>query len=384
MLEVASEATDDALVLVAGGGTAGHVLPGLAIVDALVNRGISRSSVLWIGSERGQEATLVPAAAVRTELLPGRGIQRRLTRENIGAVLGLIRAFVSAIALVRKANPRVVVCLGGYASLAAALAAVLWRIPVVVAEQNARAGAANRLIGRFATVCAVPFEETDLPRKVVTGNPIRSEILLAASSGDRSEARSKLSIPADAVMIAVFAGSLGSRRINEAVTGLVSAWSDRSNVVIYHVLGRRDFAELSRPEANRPEAKGSLTYRAVEYEERMDRVLLAADFAICRSGGTTVAELAAIGVPSILVPLPIAPRDHQRFNAGPLVRAGGAVIVDDAECTTERLREILTPILDDPSIAAAMADHARSVGRIDAADAVAGIVERFALNGSRR
>ncbi|MFM8861537.1 MAG: UDP-N-acetylglucosamine--N-acetylmuramyl-(pentapeptide) pyrophosphoryl-undecaprenol N-acetylglucosamine transferase, partial [Acidimicrobiia bacterium] len=164
-------------VLLAGGGTAGHVLPGLAVAQALEARGHDPSSIRFVGSERGLERSLVPHAGFDVTLLPGRGIQRRLTLANVPAIWGLLQAIVMGIGLVRRLRPSVVVVLGGYASVACTVGAVLWRVPIVVLEQNARAGAANRLAGRFAKVCAVPFPETDLPNAVVTGNPVRPEVL---------------------------------------------------------------------------------------------------------------------------------------------------------------------------------------------------------------
>jgi len=358
---------------IAGGGTAGHVLPGLAVARELMERGVARDRIVWIGAERGIERELVPAAGIELVALPGRGIQRRLSRQNLAAARGLAVALVRGVREVRRRRPAVVMVLGGYASLGPGIGAVLTRTPLVVAEQNARAGAANRLLGRFAVAAAVPFAETDLPRATVTGNPVRAEILDRAvdPATSRAEARAELGIAEDRVLVAAFAGSLGSTRINEAVVGLAERWAERAEVHLHHVVGRRDAATLAVPR----EDPGGLTYRRVDYEDRMDRLLAAADVAVCRSGGTTVAELAVLGVPSILVPLPIAPRDHQRANAGPLVRAGGAVLVGDPELDVQRLVDELTPIVEDPGRRRAMAVAARSIARPDAAAAVCDLLE---------
>jgi undecaprenyldiphospho-muramoylpentapeptide beta-N-acetylglucosaminyltransferase len=364
---------DPTWAVIAGGGTAGHLLPGLAVARELVARGHSASSVHFVGAQRGIEAELVPAAGFDITLLPGRGVQRRLTLDNVGAVLGLARAAVQALRLVRRRRPAVVLALGGFASAAVALAAVLWRVPLVIAEQNARAGAANRLVARFASACAVPFPETDLPRATVTGNPVREEILEVAAHPDRAAARRALGLPEDRTVLVVFAGSLGSRRLNQAVQGAVETWSARSDLAVYHVVGARDWDD--RPDLA-PEA---LRYQAVRYESRMELALAAADLAVCRSGGTTVAELAVVGVPSVLVPLPIATRDHQRANAGPLVAAGAAVLVPDDELDAARLVAEVDTILDGGTERLAEMSHAaRSLGRVDAAQAVADLVEAAA------
>ncbi|MFN7151680.1 MAG: UDP-N-acetylglucosamine--N-acetylmuramyl-(pentapeptide) pyrophosphoryl-undecaprenol N-acetylglucosamine transferase, partial [Microthrixaceae bacterium] len=175
--------------LIAGGGTAGHLLPGISVANELVARGHDAATIHFVGATRGIEAELVPEAGFAITLLPGRGVQRRLTWDNVAAVGGLVSAMFSAIGLVRRRRPAVVLTLGGFASVACAVAAVIWRVPLVVAEQNARAGAANRLVARFARSCAVPFAETDLPRAVVTGNPVRDEILEVARTRDRAGAR---------------------------------------------------------------------------------------------------------------------------------------------------------------------------------------------------
>ncbi len=361
--------------IVAGGGTAGHVVPGIAVARALVGRGHEPATIHFVGAARGIETELVPNAGFGLTVLPGRGIQRKLSLQNLAAAWGLLRALWMAIGLVRRRRPAVVLALGGFASAACSLAAVLWRVPLVVADQNARAGAANRLVARFATACAVPFPETDLPRATVTGNPVRDAILEVGAHRDRAAARATLDLPADRTTLVVFAGSLGSRRINEAVYGAVPRWRDRGDLAVHHVIGARDWDD--RPPVARDGSGGALSYRTVRYEDRMDLVLAAADLAVCRAGGTTVAELAVVGVPAVLVPLPIATRDHQTANAGPLVRAGAAVLVPDDELDTDRLVAEVDALLSSGGLPA-MADAAASLGRPDAADAVADLVERCA------
>jgi UDP-N-acetylglucosamine--N-acetylmuramyl-(pentapeptide) pyrophosphoryl-undecaprenol N-acetylglucosamine transferase len=354
-------------VVIAGGGTAGHVLPGLAVAGVLLDRGVGSDEIHFVGAEAKIEAELVPAAGFGITLLPGRGLQRRLTLENVSAAVGLLRAFVRALRLIRQRRPDVVLALGGFASAACSMAAVLLRVPLVVAEQNARAGAANRVVGRFARACAVPFPETDLPGAVVTGNPVRPEILEVGRRRDVEAARRELGIHADRTVVVVFAGSLGSRRINEATYAAVTELADRSDLSIFHVVGARDWEDREVPVTQ------GLQYQQLRYADRMDLVLSAADLAVCRSGGTTVAELAVVGVPSLLVPLPIATRDHQTANAAALLRAGAAVLVPDAELDSRRLLAEIRGLMTGDRLAR-MAESARSVGRPDAAEAVAELV----------
>jgi undecaprenyldiphospho-muramoylpentapeptide beta-N-acetylglucosaminyltransferase len=364
--------------VIAGGGTAGHVVPGIAVAKALVARGHAPDSLHFVGAERGIEASLVPESGFEITLLPGRGIQRRLTLANIAAIWGIARAVMQSIFLIRKRSPAVVLALGGFASVACSLAAILWRVPLIVADQNARAGASNRLVARWAKACAVPFKETDLPRAVLTGNPVREEMLRVGADRQQRDARVKLGLPTDRTVIVAFAGSLGSRRLNEAVYGAVQQWSGRSDLAIHHVVGARDFD--ARPAL----APKDLVYQSVRYEDRMDLVLAAADLAICRAGGTTVAELAVVGLGSILVPLPIATRDHQTANAQPLMAAGAAVVVADADFDADRLvfeADVLMAVASGTSRLAEMGRAAGTLAHPEAADRVADLLETWARPG---
>lgn len=362
--------------LFAGGGTAGHVMPGLAVAHELVARGHPAAAIHFAGSARGIEAELVPGAGYGLTELPGRGIQRKLTLANVTAAVSIVVGVVEGIGLVRRLRPQVVVALGGYASVPCVVGAVLWRVPIVELARDARAGAADRLAAWFARACAVPFADTDLRRAVVTGNPVADEVLAIDRERDRAAARRRLGLPDDRVVVAVYTGSLGSRRVNTAVRGLVDRWRDRTDVAVRHAVGRRDWdayrADLPSPD------DGGLVYQAVAFEHDMADLLAAADVVVSRAGGATVAELAVVGLPAILVPLPIATRDHQTYNARALVDAGGAVCVPDGELDTDRLERELGALIDDPATRAAMASAARAAGRPDAAARVADLVEQHA------
>lgn len=366
--------------VIAGGGTGGHVVPALAIGRALVARGHAPEALHFVGSARGIEARLVPEAGFSVSLLPGRGIQRRLSpktmAENAAAVWGLARGAASSVWLLVRSRPRVVAVVGGYASVPCALAAAALRIPIVVHEQNAVPGAANRLTARVARASAVSYPGTPLPRAVVTGNPVRPEVLTVDRSADRDEARRALGLPLDRHVVAVAGGSLGALRLNQAVLDALPAWAGRGDLAVHHVVGRRDWDLVS---SSAPEmAAGGLHYQRVAYEDRMPLVLAAADLFVCRAGGNTVAELAAVGVPAVLVPLPTAPGDHQTANARVLEAVGAAVLVPDSAMDGTRLVADVDRLLADPERLATMGKAAASLGRRDAADRVAALVEQHA------
>lgn len=348
-------------VLVTGGGTAGHVLPALAIATALRDRG---HDVHLVGSARGIEARLVPEAGFEQTLLPGRGIARSVRpaaiRANVGAVVGLLRAVLMAVGLVRRHRPGAVVAVGGYASVASGVAAVLWRVPIVVHEQNAVPGAANRLLARFAARSAVSFPDTDLPRAEVVGNPVRAE-LFARTHQPRADGRHQL---------LVVGGSLGALSINRATLDAVDRWRERDDLAVHHVIGRRDWPRLERPDDT-----GALVYEAVEYEDDMPAQLARADLVVCRGGSGTLFELAATGRPAVIVPSLVTTGGQQVANAERVAATGGAVVVRDDELDGARLATEVDTLLADTARLDEMARRIASLAAPDAADRVADLVE---------
>jgi len=358
--------------LVTGGGTGGHVYPGLALAEALVARGHPRDSIVWVGNEGKLEAEAVPQAGFAVVLLPGRGLQRRLTVENVGVARQTAQAFRKARRIVKHHRPAVVVGVGGYASLPCLVAARLQRIPTVVHEQNAAPGLANRIAVRLGARAAVSLPGTPLPDAVVTGNPVRASVVAV-------ERRPSAGRP----LVAVFGGSLGARRINEGAAGLYDLWRDRGDVAVRHVSGPAGFETATAALAGLRREGDRLEWTLRRYEDDMPGLYAETSIAVCRAGATTVAELAAAGVPSVLVPLPGAPGDHQTRNAEALVAAGAAILVPDAECTGERLAAELEPLLADPARLEAMGAAARTLARPNAADDLAELVESTARSGGR-
>ncbi len=377
-------------IVIAGGGTAGHVLPALSVAAELVCRGLPAELIAFVGSARGLEARLVPEAGFAVTLLPGRGIQRKISAQNIASIWGLIRAGVMATAQLAKRRPAVVLSVGGYASLPCVLAATVLRIPLVVAEQNARAGVANRLGARFARATAVSFPGVNLPRSVLTGNPVRSELVTLAGEDRktrRGRAREMLGIDADATVLLVFGGSLGARTLNTATCAMVSQISDAhpaslQKLFVHHVSGEAEFATVAAWEAQwrQQHHEGGIRYQLVSYENRMDLAMAAADVCLCRAGASSVADLAIMGVPALLVPLPIAAEDHQTLNAQAVANDGAGVLIPDAELSGQRLVHELTELLAAPTRLTEMAVAQQLRSRPGAAGAVA---ELLAVHAAR-
>jgi UDP-N-acetylglucosamine--N-acetylmuramyl-(pentapeptide) pyrophosphoryl-undecaprenol N-acetylglucosamine transferase len=357
----------EAFAVITGGGTGGHVYPALALAAELVRRDHPRDTIRFVGSRRGLEARVVPEAGYSIDLLPGRGFQRRITAANLRSAWDTLVAFARARAVIRQARPRVVVGVGGYASLPCLVAARLHRVPTVVHEQNAAPGLSNRIAVRIGAKPAVSLPGTPLPGAIMTGNPVRDEVAATRRAPDAAHP-----------LVTVFGGSLGAVRINEAALGLYERWRGRGDVAVHHVAGPRNYEDCAARLAALRRPGDALRHELVGYEEHMEKLYARTTVAVCRAGAVTVAELAAAGVPSVLVPLPGAPGDHQTRNAEALSAADAAVLVPDRECDGERLDAELTALLADPARLESMAASARRLARPDAAARLADLVEEVA------
>lgn len=385
-----SRAVAQTFAVICGGGTSGHVIPAISIGTALVAGGHRPEEIHFVGSRRGMEAHLVPQAGFSVSLLPGRGIRRSLDRESLAensvAVAGLVVAVGLGIALLAERRPAVVVSVGGYGSVACTSAAFLLGIPVVVVNPDAVPGLANRLAGRFAAASAVGFGPSRLRRAVVTGAPLRPELAgLVRDEATRERARSALGLPTGRFVVLVTGGSLGARRLNEAVLGIAARLRSDGDLTIYHVTGAANLAEVERGRAELDldlERCPGLDYRVVGYEDRLDLAYVACDLLIGRGGASTVAEVALLGVPAILVPLPH--QIEQTRNVEVLSNAGGAVLLADADCDVERLASLVTELRERPDLRQCLAAAARSFGRPDATEEVVSLVERSARLGAAR
>jgi UDP-N-acetylglucosamine--N-acetylmuramyl-(pentapeptide) pyrophosphoryl-undecaprenol N-acetylglucosamine transferase len=374
---VARPAAQRAFAVVTGGGTAGHVLPALAVADALVAHGHDRGTIHYVGAERGIETRLVPPTGFPHTFLDVVGVQRRLDRANLSFPSKLTRAVRRAVVLLRELQPRVVVSVGGYASLPSVLAARHQRIPIVAISYDRTPGRASRLAARVAAASAVAFPESGLPRARVTGAPLRQEILSVDPARDRAAARAELALPGDRFVLLAVGGSQGSAALNRVVAGFVAASADRTDLAVHHVAGER-FVDASAAGAGAPGRADGILYHVVGYEDRMPQAYAAADIVLARAGASTVAELTAIGVPSILVPWPGAADDHQTANARPLAEAGAALLVPERDLSVARLQRELDRVRAEPETLAGMASAARALGAVHRSDALVRLVEEVA------
>jgi undecaprenyldiphospho-muramoylpentapeptide beta-N-acetylglucosaminyltransferase len=362
------------LAIVTGGGTAGHVLAAIAVADALVVRGHDRDTLHYVGTTRGVETRLLPPTGYNHTFLDVVGLQRSLTLRNVAFLPKLIRSTWQAVKLVRRLEPRVIVNVGGYASFPATAAGRLCRVPVVVVSYDRRPGLVSRLMARSAAVCAVAFEGSTLPRAEVTGAPVGHQILAVDRRRDRGPARAELGLPDDRFVLAVFGGSLGAKRLNDVVAEVVERMAGRNDLAVYHVVGDRNLAEA----APGRDGKDGILYRVLGYEDRMPLVYAAADVMMTRAGAATIAELATVGVPALVVPWPGAAENHQVDNARQLTDHHGAVLIEERDLTAERLLAKLEDLIRHPEELEALSSAAWDLGARHRSGALADVIERVA------
>lgn len=346
-------------VVVAGGGTGGHLFPGLALADELARRGWS---VAWMGTAIGLEARIVPTTAYPFHVVPGRQARGGGARRAVLAGVALAQGIVRGVRLLASLRPRLVVGVGGYASVAAVVAARLVRLPTLLLEQNAVPGIANRTLGRVARRVCLGFAEAapyfPAGRSLHTGNPVRRQVLDAVAARQASERPRLL----------VIGGSQGARRVNEIVAEALGLLGAAAILDVRHQTGVSDRDRIAARYAEL-----GLRVRVDAFIDDMGAAYAAADLAVSRAGAMSLAELTAAGVPAILVPFPFAADDHQRHNAEAVVRAGAARMLLEAELTPTRMAEALGDLVRDAGARANMADAARRYGRPDAAERVADV-----------
>jgi len=348
-------------VVLAGGGSAGHIEPALALADAL-READSGISVTCLGTERGLETRLVPLRGYDLELIPAVPLPRSVTPQLLTVPGRLAGAVHATGKILDQVQADVLVGFGGYVATPAYLAAKRHSVPIVVHEANPSPGIANRLGARLTTYVFTGHPDTKLRNARYLGLPIRRQIaeLDRFAAGDK--ARAYFGLRPDLPVLLVFGGSQGAKSLNRALAGAVDAIRT-AGVQILHVTGPKNAADAHA--SGGPLSSAAVPYVAVPYVDRMDLAYAAADFALCRAGAMTCAELTAVGLPAAYVPLPIG-NGEQRLNALPVVRRGGGLLVEDAELTPDWIMTSLLPVLTNIDQVAGMSEAAAAMGRKDA------------------
>ena len=349
--------------LLAGGGTAGHVNPLLAVADALRARD-PEATVLVLGTKEGLEARLVPLRGYELLIVDKVPFPRRPDVAAARFPTAFARAIAQVRRHIRERGVDVLVGFGGYASAPAYVAARRARIPYGVHEATAKPGLANILGARGAAASGVAFDGTPLRGAEVVGMPLRPEIVSLDRAGLRAEAAAAFGLDPSKPVLLVFGGSLGARRLNEA---FADAWRDVAEAgwQILHAVGERN--DLADP--------GDPRYRLVPYLDRMDLAFALADAIVCRSGAATVSEISALGIPAVYVPYAVG-NGEQALNAASAVRAGAARLIPDAAFTGDRIRAEIVPLLGDPDALEAMRSATAEVGTRTGTENVVALIDR--------
>ena len=365
--------------VVTGGGTAGHVLPALAVAEALVDRGRRADEILYAGCKRGIEVRLLPSTPFPAVFYDVVGFQRSLTRRNIAFIPKMITATRQAIKKFRQNRPAVVVSVGGYASMPSVFAARRLKIPVVVVSYDRTPGRASQLSAKHAVACAVAFENSSLPRAEVTGAPVRQAILDVDRAAGRAAARERLGVGPNRFLVAVMGGSQGSGVLNGAVAKYLADRADDSELSVRQVAGERFIDTIDQVGSGDAHATG-VQHRLIGYEDDMPSVYEAADLLIGRGGASTVHEVAVTGTPAILVPWSNAADDHQTDNVGWLTDVEAAVLVP--ESNLGRLGDEIERLRSDGGARKQLSDAALARGDVHRSGALAALIERVALTSA--
>jgi UDP-N-acetylglucosamine--N-acetylmuramyl-(pentapeptide) pyrophosphoryl-undecaprenol N-acetylglucosamine transferase len=364
--------------VIAGGGTSGHVLPAIAIAESLVDSGVNLSEIYYTGAKRGIETELIPPTGIRHTFFDVIGLQRSISlkslRANFGFVPKLLRARRSAIALFEQEVPQVVVSVGGYASLPAVLAARKLRIPIVVVSYDRIPGRSSKLTSRFAQVTAVAFPTSELPRAVMTGAPVRRVIRTVDRTTDRAAARHRLGVRDDSFFIGVIGGSLGSLALNNAVSQFVEESKGDAQLALRHVVGPRFMKTYTNPIA---EVHAAMNYQVVAYEDNMADIYAAVDLLIGRGGAGTIADIAATGVPAVLIPWKGASDDHQTSNVKYLSDSGAAVLITEDQ-VTQKLLLTIAELRNDPDRLHEISVQAFELGAMNRQGRIAEVIQGVA------
>jgi UDP-N-acetylglucosamine--N-acetylmuramyl-(pentapeptide) pyrophosphoryl-undecaprenol N-acetylglucosamine transferase len=364
-------------VLFAGGGTAGHVFPAIATAQRLTELAPDVEPV-FVGVNDRLEARLVPEAGFPLHLVTATAVPRRPSPALL-RLPGTLRAGVrTCTALARETGALAAATFGGYVSFPLDRAAGKLGLPLVIHEQNSVPGITNRLAARWADRIAITFPGSAhhfryAERCVVTGDPVRQDVLKIDRSGQRAAARVRLGLEPDRPTLLAFGGSQGARSINRAVVAAYHRWSGH-DLQILHAAGANDYAEAARRWEQARAAGPGPAIKLVDFIEGMSDAYAAADVVVCRAGATSIAELTALGIPAVLVPYPHATADHQTANAAALERAGGAVVVADEALDGTSLVAAAEPLLRDADRHSAVARASRAFGRPDAGDNVARLI----------
>jgi len=365
-------------VIISGGGTGGHIYPALAIAQGIRNR-FEKSDILYVGTKEGLESDIVPKAGYFFRSIDGCGFDRKLSFNIVKTVLKSSKGFLQSMNILRSFKPDLVIGTGGYVCVPVVMAAVVMRIPTLIHEQNALPGMANRFLSRFVDLVAVTFEYSvkyfvNQNKVRVTGLPLRPDVFCINKKKSYLDFKLNPNIP----VLLVFGGSRGARSINMAMLEVIQRWQHNKEIQLIHVTGKSEYDAYKKELVNRGIKLDCIeNIKIVPYLYNMPEVLAVADLVVCRAGATTIAEITAMGLPSILIPYPYAAGNHQELNARILEKKGAAVVIRDAELSGKLLMEQIEKLFLSKKVMKDMAKASLKLGKPKALEDILNIVKNL-------
>ncbi len=362
-------------VLICGGGTAGHVYPGLALAEELKSRA-GDTEILFVGTKAGLESSVVPEAGYPLDTVSIKGFKREFSLDTLRFIPLLILSIFESLGILREFKPSLVVGMGGYVSFPLVSMAAVLGIPTAIHEQNAYPGLANRLLGRVAKVIAVSYPGTKdyfSPRRkvILTGNPVRRGV----RASHREDALRAFGLDSSRRTLLIFGGSRGARRINRAFLEAYDFFRDADDLQIIHITGEGEYDVFLKTMNTLRRTDDRVIYQCHPYLTTIDLAYAAADLVLCRAGATTIAEITAKGIPAVLVPYPYSTAAHQEKNARYLENYGAARVVLDGDLNGRSMYEAVSILIHDDEGLRRMRESSLSLGRPRAAEELASLVE---------
>ncbi len=365
-------------VLITGGGTAGHINPGIAIAKHITARHPD-AAIVFVGTQRGLEKDLVPREGFEIRFIKARGFSRKISLDILRTAWDMVLGYREARKIIKAFKPDIVIGTGGYVCVPIMLAAARLKVHTLIHESNSYPGIANRILSSIVDVAAVSFRKTEeyfkrAKRVMFTGNPIRSEILTAS----RDEARVSEELKPDMVLVLVFGGSQGAQRINDIVVQMII---NNKGILPYKMVfstGQTQYDWVKEIlEQNGLPLEELTSIKIVPYIFDMAKALAAADLVISRAGAVTVSEITAVGVPSILIPFPHATENHQEFNARALEEQGASIVILESDLSSDILNHQIMNLINNKEQLARMARNSKKAGVVDASEKITEVIERL-------
>lgn len=362
--------------LITGGGTGGHIYPALAIANEIKKRHRD-ANILYVGTEKGLEAELVPREGYDFKTIRVKGMPRKISKEAFVAMKELLLGLRDANKIIKDFNPDVVIGTGGYVCGPVVYKASKKNIPTLIHEQNAFPGVTNKILSRYVDKVLVTFEESikyfKYPdRVVVTGNPIRKSIVEI----DLDKAFKDLKIDPNVPFILSFGGSGGQKKLNEAMFYVIKENISNGNLQILHITGKRFYEDFTNKLEENNLILGN-NIRVVPYFYDMPKAINVADLVVTSAGAITLAEISAVGIPSILIPKGYTAENHQEYNARAFEKKGASRVILEKDLTGEKLNEMISSVIKDEKALVDMCKNSKQIGRIDAVDKIVDIIDEL-------